>query len=258
MMPRLYIINYHRGLKKNPNWGEDHPDLLARYSNRGLAIWINYFLGILMIIYLSHLAISEHTPLAMTKAFKLSVIVFMVSVLIEEILFLRFYKTIPSPDSRSAQLTPRSPRDHVPMTYIYTGIVILLSILCFYVHAYVTGSMPSEVALRLLTHLVSVLLVFSVAYLLMRYRPALWDKLLGETTRKYESYLFVFGLYFVALVNIYVILRYHFHIQLIDMNKTWIIFFASLLTQLIFVFMCNIKEWKQLAGEKPGTILRSS
>lgn len=258
MLPRFYTINYHYGLKKNPAWIKANPGFLEKYANRRLVIRINYLVGIIFIVFLSYMAISEDTPLALTRVFKLINIIFMVTILIEAISDLRFYKAIPSPEARTAELRRRGLQDYIPMPVIYMGYVILFGILGVYIYGYFSGGMPADAAVRHMIHLISVLIIISVVFTIMRYRPALWEKLMGKTSRKYECYLFVFALYFVALVNIYTISIYFFHIQFIHMKKIWVFFFASLFIQLMLIFLFNIKEWKQLANENPETILRSS
>lgn len=258
MMPRFYTINYHYGLKKNPAWIKANPGFLEKYANRSLAIRINYLVGVSLIIFLSYIAFSKHTPLALTRVFKLVNIVFMVTILIEMLSDLRFYKAIPSPEARTAELNRRGLPDYISMPVIYTGYVILFGILGVYIYGYYSGDMPADAAVGHIIHLISVLLLISIVYTVMRYRPALWEKLFGKTSRKYECYLFVFALYLVALVNIYVISFYFFHVHFINMKKIWVFFFASLFIQVIIIFLFNIKEWKQLANENPETILRSS
>ena len=253
MLPRFYTINYHYGLKKNLAWIKANPGFLEKYANRRLAIRINYLVGILFIVFLSYIAVSKYTPLALTRVFKLVNMVFMVTILIEVFFDLRFYKAIPSPDARTTELVRRGLLDYIPMPVIYTGYAILFGILCVYIYGYFSGSMPADAAASHMIHLASVLIIISIVYTMLRYRPALWERLFGKTSRKYECYLFAFALYFVALVNIYIISIYFFHVRLIHMEKIWVIFFASLFVQLMIIFLFNIKEWKLLANENPET-----
>ena len=202
---------------------------------------------------MSYIAVSKYTPLALTRVFKLVNMVFMVTILIEVFFDLRFYKAIPSPDARTTELVRRGLLDYIPMPVIYTGYAILFGILCVYIYGYFSGSMPADAAASHMIHLASVLIIISIVYTMLRYRPAIWERLFGKTSRKYECYLFAFALYFVALVNIYIISIYFFHVRLIHMEKIWVIFFASLFVQLMIIFLFNIKEWKLLANENPET-----
>lgn len=254
-VPRMITSEYNIDLKKNPAWIKNNPEFLKRFPNPNLLIKISYLFGGLLILYLLYVAVSEHTPMALTKVFGLTATVLCLYMSVFVIFELRFSNAIPSPDSRVAELIPRGLQDYVPISSIYVAYIILFSILGIFIYGYMSSSLPAEVATEHIIPLASVLLILSAVHILSFKSPARKDNLMGETVRKYASYIYIFGLYFIVLGHIYVIAIYFFHIQNINLDKNWLTFFVSIFAQIIVVFIFNIKEMKRLVNEKPEDIL---
>ena len=240
LMPAVYRVTHKAALKRNPAWVKEHPEQFGVTKPPRSSILISYMFGCILTAVLTAAAFRDGAIDLLTPILVVAAFVLVGMSILEALYGARLFKRIPSPGTRSVELSPRTLSEHVPVPLVYAAYAILVVAVAIYAYGYFGELVARDLAMRRMIGISGIIFLSGVAYVLSFRRPAFMNPWLATRSKMaVESYAFVAVLYMGVIVGVWRISNDFF--GALEFNDHYAFFTLSLIYQAGCVYVLRRK-----------------